>query len=51
MLDIGRIKQMIKAYEEMRNGHPSHSLEYEALDCRIKELHEKLKSVKPAQTS
>jgi hypothetical protein len=51
MLDIERIKQLIKVYEEMRDCHPKDSLEHEALDYRIRELSEKVKNFKIVQTS
>ena len=51
MLDIERIRQLIKVYEEMRDCHPKDSLEHEALDYRIRELNEKVKNFKIVQTS
>jgi hypothetical protein len=50
MLDIERIRQLIKVYEEMRDSHPKDSLEHEALDYRIRELTEKIKNFKVVQT-
>jgi hypothetical protein len=50
MLDIERIRQLIKVYTEMRDSHPKDSLEYKALDYRIRELQEKIKNLKVVQT-
>jgi|GEM_PF-4508889 len=51
MLDIDRIIQLIKVYEEMRDRHLMGSIEHEALDYRIRELREKAKNLKVVQTN